>query len=350
MKLKPETAAALETLYGGAAPACATAQDTVLLWQNGDEAADLLTALRPALNGTPGADRPLIPADGLVHFTYGEEAWLCRVQRLMQDGECYFVMVFERLKAARRVTVPEMRQLLAEHDAACDAVVARLLMALTPADADVPDEAGIRAACTDILCLSRRDAQLLWYESATEDLLAVLEPIEVSKYAVRIAEVIGRLCGGMLRVHTEIAPEPGFARADAAQLCAALLSLFVTAQRGDPQCSDVTFLYRRTPQQLMLGLRTEQGAPAPHAAEKLKPYAPDGTLISEEVLLTRFCRTFGAALRHTQTDAGMQHTLVLPALPGDAIPQAFHDPAYNMEPIPGGLLSYSRIMLSRILR
>ncbi len=348
MKLSKETTAALETLYHSenSTPVCAVTPDFRLLWKNCAQAETLLSCLCRSLRSSIGTEQPLIPADGQLHITAEGVPYRCRVQRMSDGGSPFFVAVFEKLAGVRRLTAPEMRQLLTEYDRVCEQAAGRVLAVLQGnSGGQQPDDA-IRHACCEIFCLSQRNSQLLWYESVTEELLETLEPIEVSGLAGRVANALGAASGGVFTVRYQ-AEGTGYARVDPNQLSAALMSMLLTAQRGDPEKTDITVSFADRGDVLVLSVTARRGK---SAGDALLPYCPDGTLISEDVLLTRFCSTFGAVLTVEKTADAVCHTLTLPAVPREDVPLVLHAPDSEFALPDPVLLSGCRMMLSPILR
>ena len=344
MLLKPETIAALETLFAqeakNGAPVCAVSMQTELLWQNCGRAGELLELLRTELCGSFFTDIPVIPADGQIRVPDGEAGYQVSLPRSAQDGEPYLIAEFRRLEGLRRLTAPEMRQLLAEHDRACGRTVKNVLAAVSDSKRH---QERVRRACCELLCLSERDAQLLWYESVTEELLLTLQPVEVSGIVRHAAEALQKAGGGAFHVRFSDGGT-GYAKVDMHQLCAALISLFLTVQRGDSFGRDVTLSFSAAADFLTVGVTVQTGSdPAP-----LRAYQPDGTLISEEVLLTRFCRTFGARLLHESGDGFRVSRLLLPAVPADPDEQRLCSPLAH-ESVLAELYPSAQVMLERIL-
>lgn len=348
MKLRMETTAALETLYcrGDSTPVCAVTPDFRLLWQNCAQAEALLTVLCMSLRSSIGTDQPLIPADGQLHISAEGVPYCCRVQRMMDGDSPFFVVVFEKLTGLRRMTAPEMRQLLTEYDRVCERAVGRVLAAMQGNPGDLQPDEAIRHACCEIFGLSQRSAQLLWYESVTEELLQMLEPVEVSGLAGRVANALEAAAGGVFTVRYQ-AEGTGYARVDPNQLSAALMSLFLTVQRGDPDKTDITVAFAERSGRLTLSVTARKGKPA---GDALLPYCPDGTLISEDVLLTRFCSTFGAELTAEKSAEAVCHMLTLPAVPREDVPLELHAPDCEFALPDLVLLTRGRMLLSPILR
>lgn len=311
--------AALDILYGRAGyPVCACNAAFCIQWQSEPRAAVLTEQLRAEQDGplfSNGAVRQILLTDG-------GDAFRCEAEPLGDETESLYLLRFLPAERSKTLNRTESVLLLKEQASLIHAAGASILYAADRLNRS-PDEDGLPAdpavrepflsiqdQCFALLRQSLCDHELLWYESAA----APFPVIELTRPLRRFF--------GQTEILTERYLQAGccdpdirlFAETDENRLTFALTALLTEALR-DVQGQNVLDLSARREDGIIrigLALRhdsAQQREPLPLSGRISRSASP----ASDELLLERFCDTFGARIVRSAADGSLFRTLELPA-------------------------------------
>lgn len=347
----------LDVLYGLQSgreeAACAVGTQLELLWSNCDAAQSMLIALKGAVMGSPRLAEQLIGDSGNVTFAYEGETCTCRRLRMRDAaGEAFWLLLFGKQQGRHGLCYSELRQLLGQHAQAIDRIVFEIESALTAGAVaeHAPETAGqIRSTCAELLNLAQRESCLLWYEDAAGCGPSDFSPVDINAVAQMLTEEIAAAAGDAMKVKYLTQTEHCYARVDCEQFCCAVLSMLITAQRGNPQLTGLTVSVGNAQKAdrvcVSVGLTAAEGTDL----SRLRSYTADGTACGEQLLLDRFCETFGAEMTASVREESALYSLTLPAVPMQFAGKAEERPGSETE-LRLSLHTVTRSLLSAILR
>ena len=349
MKQKAKAVLAAEQLYAGSGKCvCAVSSrepGLPTLWAT-DENAELFagylrTQLSTAANGTP-----VPPADGLIALSGASPAQSCRVEQFPESDPPFWLLHFTPSDSPRRSTPPEVRATVRTVVDTINENVAMIRQSISgrasAQDRAFSDYLSAQASCFALRSCGTRLEELLWYEQYSAEDAARTDAVSVTEILSECSEDLKESLRKVLTVQTEVADDL-YARVMPARLRYAVCAALTLLSQGDPVFGRFTLRALRDAETVRIELELTRDPAPENAAAVLHPLIPDSSLISEQVLIQRFCDAFGAQYRQSNTASGVSGLLTLPA--ADA-PAAMHS---TRIPYPAGNYSYCNTVLSRIL-
>ncbi len=347
---------ALQMLWGSSeAPVCAVSRSLEPVWAPDDRFRPLLRVLRTELLSEDQTAVPVFPQDGTVLFDAGgSRPCCCTVLPLAVPGEELYLLRFPELPEDRHLTPAETRLLLREQTDLSRYAVANIMQSLYFSESS--EKAGKKPdlqaliheaedACYALLNGCQHCEEMLWY--------AFCSPLDTENTGVQdlrmplrqFADRIAELTAGSLRI-TECLIEPGlYARTDPARFSYALMLMFLTTHGGAPELNEMKLLAEQRDGSVRIRLSFSSGEQT--CSVFRRTHIRNISLTNNELLLGRFCRTFGAVLNRGEDPARPECTLSLPAAdPGEgALPLSSSKALYS-----DGSFSEMHILLSEIMR
>ncbi|HBI85102.1 MAG TPA: hypothetical protein DDX71_02260 [Ruminococcus sp.] len=319
--------------------------DLPLLWCTDEDAERLAGNLRAQLD-TDSDGSPVPPADGVIALSGTNPAMDCRVEQFHNAEEPFWLLHFTPSDPARRATRSEVRSTARALVNTINENVALIRQASTDRPA-APERQFDNYLCTQASCFALRSCgtrleELLWYEqhSAGED--SRPDAVSVTEILSECAEDLKDSLKKVLTVETSVAEEL-YACVMPARLRFAVCSAVILLSQGDPVFGKLQIRAVRAEDTVRIELDLAKAPLSGETARMLHPLMPDSTLISEQVLIQRFCEAFGAQYRQMNTAEGCCGILTLPAA---SAPTVLHS---SRIPYPTGNYSYCNTVLSRIL-
>ena len=327
--MKDETVRALELLYGSAEnPVCAVGEDLSVLWCQDSRAAELTMLLGAELGGADSGKTLLLRPDDSYLLQSAVPPVRVQAHRLSEDGTPFYLLQFLPCPLHRSLDPAEIRALLASKAAADTQSILSLLqygrkMQKSTRRNSADDElvgSLVLEPCYAMLNRSARINELVWYERLrSENPAALFAAVDLGAVISHFAAELHEAAQEAVTVTAEEL-EPGLSvLTEPRRLHFAMLLLFLQMQEQIAGASVLSVRTERTAEggaQLTMQLRAADPAP-----EREIPFRSrvirDGTLLSDDALLERFCAAFG-----TEYTVGRQKTectacLIFPPLSGD---------------------------------
>ena len=344
---------ALELLFGGSEdPVCAVSRGLKPVWAPDDRARMLLRCLREELVAASETSEPVLPQDGTVLFDTGEtQPAFCTIEPLALPGEELYLLRFPETPP-RELSPAETRLLLRAQTDLSRNAVSNIMQTLHFSETDEKAGKGVdlqkiiretENACYELLNSCQHCEEALWYafdapsakENAPQDLYLTLR---------QFAGQIGKLTAGSLRI-TDCRMEHGlYARVNPDRFFYALMLMFLGTHGGAAVFNEMTLFAERRDDRICVRLAFSSGEGGLAAFHP--PLSRNISITGNEILLDKFCRTFGAELIRGSNPAQPVCTLLLPAADPDtgSLPLASAIGSYDE-----GSFSPARILLSEIM-
>lgn len=359
--MKQETIAALQKLYCGTDElVCAATPQFQMLWQSDARAGELLPVLGRQLGGAEKTAEVPIPSDRTVVLSYVSPPVVCRIDTLSEDGERYLLIRFQPVPEKRELDLPEMRAMLYSMVTTGRQAVISVLQAFHKVEellqanqlaADPAVERLLHEACYALLNHDVRCDELLWYENlgktqhAPEQ--AAFGSINLTSELSRFLSDLHAVTDGLIHVEAAEITDDLFAQTEPRRFQFALLAMFVLLQGSDPARTGFSLCAKQAAGQIEIMMTLRQIMPP---AEEPLPFRkrmqPDGTLLSEDVVLQRFCDAFGARYRVLTQAESVSGILTIPAAepPQDRTQLGAGLARYN-----AGKCTLAHVMLSAVI-
>lgn len=350
-KLNPDTVDALQLLYGNAGkcgPVCAADLQADELWENCGQAAELLQRLRSQLGFSHLLNRPEFPSDGVVILQNYQPYTVCYVQTVWEGNAPFYLIRFRNVPENRWLAPTEYRALLEMNSAVIGREAEKVLRTISEVEtefAENNDTLAIREANSRILRQQLCTDELLWYENADADNPDAFPTVDVASVVRNFIRGMQKASAGWFSFPEGSFENCGFSRFDPKRLEITLIMLFVMMQNGDADRTGCDMDVTATDDFVDITMRLHSCTAVPDLM--LHPPVPDPTLISEEVLVGKFCTVFGAELiRSEDADSRTAVLRLKKAVPGE-YDGAFFAPGLIHEYPVITLMPHS-VLLSRI--
>ncbi len=307
LRLSDSMRLALETLYSGSHdPLCVADENYHILWAPDSRAQQLLPSFCAAIQ-TSGVYS--LPIQGKEYsFPVGCEAATCRAEILDDCGKTIYLLRFsygENL-LDRSVKSQPLLSVCAEEIRTALAVMVQAIAVLyeqlgvAKAESAAYDSVDmLLAPCYELLNLSLRCSELVWYETVDSG-EAEYAPVDVGQILLAYTESLRRITKGILTIETNDFSLGLTAALLPERLEFALLVMFLLVQGGRSTHTLLRIIAERNEDDIIITMcAVETG----DHAERLHPPLPhldDGTALAAEALLERFCHTFRCRLLKMQ--------------------------------------------------
>ncbi len=323
--MKQETIAALQQLYSDSAvPICAVTPQFQLLWKSDDHASELLHELGRQLGGAETTEEVPIPPDHTVVLSYVVPPVLCRIEELSEEGEPYLVVRFQPASEQRVLDLPETRALLHAQVTTGRQAVISVLQAFHKmeetlrANQIAADSAVVRLlheACYAMLNRDARCDELPWYETlGNEEARVKFGSINLTSELSRFLHELHDVTDGLIHIEAADIASDLFAEMEPRRFQFAMLAMFVLLQDGNPERTGFSISAKSEADRIQIVQTLRRIEPS---EENPLPFhkrtMPDGTLLSEDAVLRRFCAAFGARYTVLTKPEEISGILTLPA-------------------------------------
>lgn len=319
MRLSDSMRLALETLYSDSnEPICVVDGTYHILWTSDSRAEQLLPSFCAAMQAS---GTYALPIQGKEYcFPVGSDAVKCRIEILKGCEETVYLLRFSYTENLldRPVSSQPLLAVCAEEIRTALAVMVQAiamlyeqLMAVKAEPAAYDSVDMLLAPCYELLNLSLRCSELVWYESVDTE-HTEYPAVDVGQILLKYAESLRKITKGILTVETND-PLVGLTAAlDAERLEFALLIMFLLVQGGRPTHTLLRIAAERSDEDIEISMCAAETG---DHAERLHPPLPhpdDGTALAAQALLQRFCRTFRCKLMKVQKKEGDTLLLRIP--------------------------------------
>lgn len=314
---------ALQLLWGHSEnPVCAVNSMLRQVWAPDGRAKKYLPGLAAELTASDSLPMPMLPPDETVIYTDAEgEAVSCSIRQLCVPDEPLYLLIFRQPAGGRRFTSAEARSLLRTQTDIGRTAAAQIMQTLRYLRSNIKSDdtetcawlASAEAACYSLLNGAAHCEEMFWYSAFNFDTQDQFAARDLRPTLRHFAEVTDMLTGSSLNL-TECTIGPDlYACMDIDRLKFALLLMFVTTHGGDPRLTKMRFSASREESVIRI-VMTFNGSEDEDTVSVLHtPQAADATLAGNEMLLSRFCEVFNAALTRQVLDGFTSCTLEIPA-------------------------------------
>lgn len=356
MKFSKQQTDALDCLYGKSTPAmCAVTQDLQLLWSNRcfEQRFLLLVQARNEASNHAAlqncTDIPLFDGNEYIYCTV-EKMFLPSTGAVPKtdtvspvhpdeaDSEPDYYLLRFRAEPVLSLTHDAGTEMLISCAGECRAAAEQSLYALNEvhqlvtknrcSDMSMDAIDQMLAACYRFLNQAVRFEELSWYGDADMHRIGEDEPLALTAYIRTLFHSIGKIAGGLLPVTYTADEEPVWVKVNQERLMFTVLSLFQTVHKsGTPGCRIIAHCGRENDDAVLTMRAEKSSGNDSEQVHALSHSYLDETPLSNEALMRRFCKQYGAKITLQPSSTGKLYTLRIPLTEQHGI--AFESPAHQ---------------------
>lgn len=343
MEFSKQQADALDCLYGNSSPAmCAVTQDMQLLWSNRCFEQRFLLLVQAAGEASDHVvlqncmDIPLFDGNEYIYCTV-EKMFLSSIGEAPKqqpdtvslvhideaDPEPDYYLLRFRTEPVLSLTHDAGTEMLISCAGECRAAAEQSLYALNEVhqlvtknrcnDMSIGAIDQMLAACYRFLNQAVRFEELSWYGDADMHRIGEDEPLAFTVYLRTLFQSIGKVAGDLLPVTYTADDEPVWVKVNEERLMFTVLSLFQAVhQSSTPGCRIIAHCGREN-DYAVLTMRAEKSSGNDSGrVHALNRSYLDETPLSNEALMRRFCKQYGARITLQPGVAGKVYALRIP--------------------------------------